>query len=101
VSSTEGLATWYEVPNGSRAERRAPGELTGAYDRLPLGAYVRVTNKANGSAVVVRITDGGVGTRRGIDLCKEAAEQIGLVGKGEAKVLIEELRARNNANESK
>ena len=92
------MKAWYDVPNGSSPARRAPGELTAAYDRLPLGTYVRVTSKATGSAVVVRITDGGVGKLRGIDLCKEASEQIGLVGKGEAKVLIEELRPRKDAN---
>jgi len=94
VSTIRGVATWYEVPKGSLPERRAPGEYTAAFDSLPLGTYVRVTNDRTGEAVTVCITDRGVGKRRTIDLCKEAAEQISLVGRGKAKVLIEELRAR-------
>ena len=89
ISSESGIATWYDVRPGSLPERRAPGELTAAHDRLALGSYARVTNKLNQRSVVVRITDRGVGKKRGIDLCKDAAEQIGLVGKGEAKVMIE------------
>src|SRR5688572_26226697 len=89
VSRVDGVATWYDVPGGSLPERRAPGEFTAAYDRLPLGTYARVTAKSGGRSVVVCITDRGVGKRRTIDVCKEAAEELGLVGKGEMKVLIE------------
>jgi rare lipoprotein A len=94
VSATDGIATWYEVPKSSLPERRAPGEFTAAYDRFPIGTYVRVTNKTNGRKVVVCITDGGVGKRKTIDLCKEAAEELGIVEKGEVKVQIEELAKR-------
>jgi rare lipoprotein A (peptidoglycan hydrolase) len=34
-------------------DRRASGELTAAYDRLPLGTYVRVIEKVSGRAVIV------------------------------------------------
>jgi rare lipoprotein A len=84
------------VPDGSLPDRRAPGEFTAAYDRLPLGTYVRVIEKVSGRAVIVCITDRGVGKRRGIDLSKEAAAELGLCGKGETKVRIEELRARKD-----
>jgi rare lipoprotein A len=94
IATEQGNATWYEVPRRSLAKRRAPEELTAAHDRLPLGSYARVTNLANGRSVVVRITDRGVEESRAIDLCKEAAEKIGLVGKGAAKVQIEALRGR-------
>jgi rare lipoprotein A (peptidoglycan hydrolase) len=55
---------------------------------------VRVTNKTSGRKVVVCITDRGVGKRKTIDLCKEAADELGIVEKGEVKVLIEELEKR-------
>ena len=88
---------WYEVPRRSLAKRRGPDELTAAHDRLPLGSRARVTNLANGRSVVVRITDRGVGENCTIDLCKEAAEKIGLVGKGVSKVEIQALPEREPA----
>ena len=94
ATSREGIATWYDVPDGSLPERRAPAELTAAHDRIPLGKYVRVTNKRNDKSIVVRITDNGVGKGSVIDLCKEAAEEIDLIGRGVAKVRIEVLKER-------
>lgn len=86
-------ATWYDVPDGSLAARRAaPGELTAAHDRLPLGARVRVTHLGSGKSVVVRITDRGVHSRKGtIDLCRRAADELGMIGEGRAKVRMELL----------
>lgn len=53
---------------------------------------VRVTHLANGKSVIVRITDRGI-TKRGasIDLCKPAAEKLGIISEGMARVRIEEL----------
>ena len=53
---------------------------------------VRVTHLANGKSVIVRITDRGI-TKRGaiIDLCKPAAENLGMISEGMARVRIEEL----------
>ncbi|HEX7518609.1 MAG TPA: RlpA-like double-psi beta-barrel domain-containing protein [Chthoniobacterales bacterium] len=89
----EGYAVWYDVPADSLAKRRAgKGELTAAHNHLRLGTMVRVTHLANGKSVIVRITDRGI-TKRGasIDLCKEAAEQLGMIREGMARVRMEEL----------
>jgi rare lipoprotein A len=91
--SREGYAVWYVVPADSLAKRRAgKGELTAAHNHLPLGTIVRVTHLANGKSVIVRITDRGI-TKRGtsIDLCKEAAEKLGMISEGMARVRMEEL----------
>jgi rare lipoprotein A len=91
--SQEGYAVWYVVPIDSLANRRAEkGEFTAAHNRLPLGSMVRVTHLANGKSVIVRITDRGI-TKRGasIDLCKPAAEKLGMISEGMARVRIEEL----------
>lgn len=91
--SREGYAVWYVVPIDSLANRRAgKGEFTAAHNHLPLGSMVRVTHLANGKSVVVRITDRGI-TKRGasIDLCKPAAEKLGIISEGMARVRIEEL----------
>ena len=89
----EGTAVWYPVPVNSLAKRRAgKNELTAAHNRLPLGAMVRVTHLGNGKTVVVRITDRGISSRNVlIDLCKEAAEKLGMISQGSARVRLEVL----------
>lgn len=89
----EGIATWYVVPPHSRTKRRAgKDELTAAHNRLPLGTRVRVTHLANQRSVVVRIIDRGTFNRHAmIDLCKEAAEKLGMVSEGSARVRLEIL----------
>jgi rare lipoprotein A len=96
----EGNAVWYVVPDGSLAKRRAGrDEFTAAHNHLPLGTMVRVTHLANGKSVIVRITDRGITKRDAIiDLCKEAAEQLGMVREGMAHVRMEELAADDEAN---
>lgn len=89
----EGYAVWYDVPVNSLAKRRAgKDELTAAHNRLPLGTMVRVTHLANGKSVIVRITDRGITGRHAmIDLCKEAAAELGMLSEGSARVRIEVL----------
>jgi rare lipoprotein A (peptidoglycan hydrolase) len=87
------MAAWYAVPNESLARRRAAAdEFTAAHNRLPLGTRVRVTNPENGKSVIVRITDRGIRDRRvNLDLCKEAAEELGMVSNGFAQMKMEVL----------
>lgn len=87
----EGLASWYCVPANSLARRRArPGEFTAAHNRLPIGTVVRVTRLTNGCSVVVRITDRGItGRRANIDICREAAEELGMIRAGFSRVRME------------
>jgi rare lipoprotein A (peptidoglycan hydrolase) len=92
-ANIEGNAVWYKVPPNSLAKRRAgKDELTAAHNHLPLGTRVRVTHLRNGKSVVVRITDRGITKRHVlIDLCKEAAEKLDMVGEGSARVSLEIL----------
>lgn len=78
----------------ANGERFNPRALTAAHRTLPFGARVRVTNIANGRSVIVRINDRGpfVG-RRVIDLSRAAAEQLGMVRRGVARVHLELLPA--------
>jgi len=66
-----------------------PGELTAAHRSLPFGTRVLVENLTNGRSVVVRINDRGpfFGGRI-IDLSKAAAQRIGMLGSGTAKVRV-------------
>lgn len=86
-------AVWYVVPAGSLAKRRARGqEFTAAHNHLPLGTLVRVTHLKNGRSVTARITDRGISNHHAkIDVCKEAAEKLDMIGEGIARVRIEVL----------
>src|SRR5262249_15918466 len=86
-----GDASWYSLPENITAngEQMDPGELTAAHRSLPFGTRVLVENLSNGRSVVVRINDRGpfVGGRI-IDLSKAAAQSIGMLGSGTAKVRV-------------
>ena len=89
----EVYAAWYDVPIWSLAKKRAGlEELTAAHNTLPLGTRVRLTHLANGKSVVVRITDRGIHDRKvKIDVCKEAAVELGMLDKGIARVRMQIL----------
>ncbi|HEU5155962.1 MAG TPA: septal ring lytic transglycosylase RlpA family protein [Streptosporangiaceae bacterium] len=60
-----------------------PGEMTAAHKTLPFGTKLRVTNKNNGDAAIVRINDRGpyVGGRC-LDLSSAAMKAVGGMGSG-------------------
>lgn len=69
-----------------------PAKLTAAHRTLPLGSQVRVTNLRNGETVVVRINDRGpFHGNRILDLSRRAAQRIGMLTRGKARVKIELL----------
>ena len=86
-----GLASFYS--HGSRTasgEKFNPGELTAAHRTLPFGTRVRVTNVATGRSVTVRVNDRGPFINgRVIDVSHAAAQSLGMVGKGVAKVKLD------------
>ena len=66
--------------------------LTAAHRQLPFGTQVKVTNLDNDKSVVVRINDRGPHTRgRLIDLSRKAAEQLGMLGSGTARVRVQAM----------
>lgn len=91
-----GLASWYGsdfhgkyTSNGERYDMYA---MTAAHKTLPLGVFVRVTNKRNDREIVVRVNDRGPFVRdRVIDLSFSAAKQLDIVGSGTAPVRVEVL----------
>lgn len=75
-----GMASWYAYT----------GTLSAANPWLPMGSYVRVTNKDNGKSVIVKINDRGpFGNGRIIDLDKVAFEKIAPLGQGTASIKME------------
>ena len=69
-------------------------DLTAAHRTLPFGSKVRVANLANGRSVVVRINDRGPFTEgRVIDVSRAAAEKLGMIRSGVARVSVTPVHA--------
>jgi len=97
-----GTASWYgPVFHGkstANGERYDQSDRTAAHRTLQMPAIVRVTNLENGRSTVVRVNDRGPFARsRVIDLSRTAAEEIDMVGKGTARVRVEQLQAESLA----
>jgi peptidoglycan lytic transglycosylase len=94
--SRSGVASWYgELFHGRRT---ANGEiydmeaLTAAHPTLPLPSYVRVTNRRNGRALVLRVNDRGPYARgREIDLSWAAASLLDIANPGTGYVQVDYL----------
>lgn len=89
-----GMASWYgEEFHGFRTtcgEEYDMHKLTAAHRILPFGTLVRVTNTKNGRSVIVRINDRGPWKpSRVIDLSYAAAEKIGMINDGVARVRLD------------
>jgi len=91
-----GIASWYGHPFHGRTT--ANGETynmyahTAAHKTLPMGTMLLVKNQANNRSTVVRINDRGPFVRdRIIDLSYRAAQEIGMITNGTAKVCITAL----------
>jgi rare lipoprotein A len=76
-----GIASVYSGGRTANGERASPRQLTAAHRFLPFGTMVRVTSRATGRSVVVRINDRGPYVRgRVIDLTPAAASVLGFSG---------------------
>jgi rare lipoprotein A len=85
------LASFYgEDSETASGEKFNPDELTAAHRTLPFGTRLRVTNVTNGRSVIVRVNDRGPFVRgRTVDVSSGAAERIGMIDHGVAKVKID------------
>ena len=90
-----GRASWYELKGKTASgELMDPNAFTAAHRSLPLGTEVLVENLENGRAANVRITDRGPYAKgRILDLSREAADKLGILQEGEAKVRIQPLES--------
>ena len=92
-----GIASWYGP--GFHGKKTANGEIfdqnkvSAAHRTLPMPSIVRVTNLENGKVLPkVRVNDRGpFAGNRIIDLSKKAAQELGFVNTGIAKVKVEIL----------
>ncbi len=93
----EGMASWYGP--GFHGKKTSYGEsfdtnsMTAAHRTLPLPSMVEVTNLANGRKAIVRVNDRGPFSKgRVIDVSQAAAEKLGMIGTGTARVHVRYLK---------
>jgi rare lipoprotein A len=90
-ASGGGLASFYsEGQKTASGERFDPNELTAAHPTLPFGTRLRVTNAKTGRSVTVRVNDRGPYVPgRVVDVSYSAAQALGMVNSGTAKVKLD------------
>ena len=99
-----GIASWYGP--GFHGRKTANGEIynqnkiSAAHRTLPMPSIVKVTNLENGRVLEkVRINDRGpFSGNRIIDLSKKAAEELGFVNNGIAKVKVQILEDESRSH---
>ncbi len=91
---SHGLASFYtEGTQTANGEKFDTQELTAAHRTLPFGTRLRVTNVTTGQSVTVRVNDRGPFVPgRVVDVSYAAAETLGMVGGGVAKVKLDVVR---------
>ena len=89
--ASRGIASFYtEGTQTASGERFDTHDLTAAHPTLPFGTRLRVTNVASGRSVTVRVNDRGPFVPgRAVDVSYAAAERLGMVGAGIAKVKLD------------
>ena len=92
----DGGASWYGTKfhglKTSSGEKYDMYKMTAAHRNLPLPTYVRVTNKANGLSVIVKVNDRGpFHSERIIDLSYAAAAKLDMLKTGTAQVEVEAI----------
>jgi rare lipoprotein A len=89
--ASHGVASFYtDEQLTANGEKFNPSAMTAAHRTLPFGTRLRVTNVATGRSVTVRINDRGPYIPgRVVDVSYSAAESLGIVGRGLAKVKLD------------
>jgi rare lipoprotein A len=98
-----GVASWYgkryHGKNTSSGEVYDMFSMTAAHPTLPLPSYIKVTNPANGRAVIVRVNDRGpFKSSRLVDLSYAAAYKLRFSNQGSSVVEVEAIDPENIAN---
>jgi rare lipoprotein A len=87
---SSGVASFYTDTRTASGEKFNPEELTAAHPTLPFGTKLRVTNAVTGRSVTVRVNDRGPYVHgRVVDVTHSAAQALGMVGSGIAKVKLD------------
>jgi rare lipoprotein A len=89
--ASRGIASFYtEGQQTASGEKFDTHDLTAAHPTLPFGTRLRVTNVTTGRSVTVRVNDRGPYVPgRVVDVSHSAADALGMVGSGIAKVKLD------------
>ncbi len=89
--ASQGIASFYtEDQQTASGEKFDTHDLTAAHPTLPFGTRLRVTNVETGRSVTVRINDRGPYVPgRVVDVSHSAADALGMVESGVAKVKLD------------
>jgi len=89
--ASQGVASFYtEGQQTASGEKFDTNDLTAAHPTLPFGTRLRVTNVVSGRSVTVRVNDRGPYVPgRVVDVSHSAADALGMVGSGIAKVKLD------------
>jgi rare lipoprotein A len=93
-TASQGVASFYtEGTETASGEKFDTHDLTAAHPTLPFGTKLRVTNVATGRSVTVRVNDRGpYVSGRNVDVSYSAADALGMVGAGLAKVKMDVVK---------
>jgi len=100
----KGTASWYG-PNfhgnkTSNGEYYDMHSATAAHKTLPMNTLLQVTNLENQATTIVRVNDRGPFVKnRIIDLSRQAAQEIGMIKNGTARVSLKVLEFDNTASQ--
>ena len=88
-----GKASWYDLDSQTASgEWMDASQFTAAHRDMRFGTMVKVTNRANGRSVVVRVNDRGPFIEgRIIDVSRAAAGKLGMLQAGHVPVCIQAL----------
>jgi rare lipoprotein A len=97
-SAQSGIASFYghefEGRRTANGERYHGEEFTAAHRTLPFGTRIRITHVKSGRSVECRVNDRGPHRKgRIVDLSHRAAEALGILRDGLARVTLEVLEA--------
>lgn len=74
-------------------KRFSNNSMTAAHRTFPMGTKLKLTNLANNKSVVVTVNDRGPFVKgRDISVTRRAAQELGFVKQGTARVSIEQLK---------
>jgi peptidoglycan lytic transglycosylase len=97
AAATTGVCSFYSRSYDGRTtaggEKFSSKALTAAHRSYPMGTKLKVTNIANDKSVVVTVNDRGPFVKgRELSVTRRAAEELGFVKEGLAKVRIEQVQ---------
>ena len=97
-----GTASWYgpgfHGKSTANGEQYDQADRTAAHRTLQMPCVIRVTNLENGLSTTVRVNDRGPYARsRILDVSRATAESLGMIGKGTARIRIDQLPAESMA----